>query len=136
MSHRAAGPLGWWIAALLLLAVTGGLVWAVTTGDRESAAWLAMGAWVLLLGLVVPRTAPEQPAWLLALIAVGCGASAVGFFLLYNWAGWRVMAYIDAISTAAISLQAAVVIWIKWSRPSPEPDHAEGRGEPEAVPRD
>jgi hypothetical protein len=64
------------------MAVTGGLLWAVTSGERESAAYLAMGAWVFLLGLVLPWNTPGTAAWILALIAVGCGASAVGFFRL------------------------------------------------------
>jgi hypothetical protein len=51
MRHRGVGPWPWWIDALLLIAVTGGLFWAVTAGDREPAHWLAMLAWVLLLNL-------------------------------------------------------------------------------------
>jgi hypothetical protein len=133
MRDRRVWPWAWWVDALLLLAVAGGLAWSVAAGDRESAAWLAMGAWVLLLSLVVPWTAPETPAWVLALIAVGCGASAVGFFRLYQWAGWPVMAYLDAISTGAYSLLAALVLGVKWSRPDPRPGGAEGRGESPAV---
>jgi hypothetical protein len=136
MRHRAVGPWAWWIDALILIAVTGGLVWAVTAGEREIAAYLAMAAWVLLLGLAVLRNTPETAAWILVLIAVGCGASAVGFFRLYQWAGWPVMAYVDAISTGAVSLLAAVNLWVKPSRPSHCPGDAEGRGEAEAVRRD
>jgi hypothetical protein len=87
MRHRAVGPWAWWVEALLLIVVTGGLVWAVAADEREMAAYLAMCAWVLLLGLVVPRNTPGTAVWVLALIAVGCAASGVGFFRLYQWAG-------------------------------------------------
>jgi hypothetical protein len=136
MGHRAAGRRAWWTDALALTVVIGGLVWAVIAANREYAAYGAMAAWVLLMALVVPRNRPEAAAWALALVAAGCAASAVGFFLLYRWAGWPVMAYVDAISTAAVSLQAVAILWLKCLRPSAGPGGVEGRGELQAVRRD
>jgi hypothetical protein len=126
----------WWMEALLLTAATGGLVWAVTAGDRESAKALAVLAWVAWLGVVTVRDVPETARWVLALIAVGFGASAVGFFLLFQWADWPAMAYLHAIGTGLLSLLKAVGLWGKCSHPSPGPGGAGGRGEPQPVARD
>jgi hypothetical protein len=129
MPDRSVSTWARWTNAVLLIAVTGGLVWAITAGDRESAAYWAMGEWLLLGTWVVPRSTPDSAAWALALIAVGCGAAAVGFFCLYRWAGWPVIAWVDAIIFGAFALQAVFSLWIKCLRLRPGPADAGGSGE-------
>lgn len=118
MRDRGVAPWPWWTEVALLVAVAGGLVWAVSAGERDTSAYLAMGAWVLVLGLALPRSTPEAPAWVLALTAAGSAAAAVGLFRLYQWAGWPVMGYVDAISTGLVALLALVSLWVK-SSPGP-----------------
>jgi hypothetical protein len=115
--QRALTPWPWWADVLALVAVAGGLFWAVTTGERELTGYLAMGAWALLLVLVMPWTHPATPSWGLALVAAGCAAAAVGFFRLYQWAGWPVMAYLDAVTFGLFALLAVLALWLKWRSP-------------------
>src|SRR3954468_21333293 len=98
MRDRAMRTWAWWTYALVLIVVTGGLLWAATAGDRESGAYWAMGFCFLLGGSVVPRSTPETATWALALIAVGCAASAVTFFCLCRWLSWPSLAYLEAIT--------------------------------------
>lgn len=130
MGRSAVGRRSWWIDGLLLIAFSGGMVWGVTTGQPEIAAYAALFAWALLAGFMVRWNRPEAAAWFLALIAVGGGALAVCFFRLLQWAGWPVMAYLLSLSAGAFSLQAVLNLWIKRLQTSPSAGDAEGRGEP------
>jgi hypothetical protein len=121
MRDRKVRSWALWTNALLLIAVTGGLVWAVTAGDRESGAYWAMGFWFLFGGWAVPRSTPDTATWALALIAVGCGASAVTLFCLYQWVGWPALAYLQAIIFGAFALHAVFALCIRWLRLKPVP---------------
>jgi hypothetical protein len=129
MHDRAVRTWAWWTHALLLMAVIGGLIWALTAGDRESGAYWAMGFWFLVGGWAVPRSTPETATWALALIAVGCAASAVTFFCLYRWASWPVLAYLEAITFGVFALQAVFALCVKRLRLRPGPANTGGPGE-------
>ena len=129
MRDRAMGTWAWWTNALLLMVVAGGLVWALTAGDRESGAYWAMGFWFLLGGWAVPRSTPDTTTWALVLIAVGCAASAVAFFCLYQWASWPTLAYLEAITFGVFALQALFALCVKRLRLRPPPADPEGTGE-------
>ena len=81
----------------------------------------AMALWVLLLAWVVPRLNPKTPAWLLAIIAVGSVALSVGFFCLFQWVGYPVLAYVDSITLGLIALLAVLLHRQRWSSPRDEP---------------
>ena len=120
--HRSTqDPWSWWIRAAISVAIPGSLVGAVIAEERDTAASLAIGAWLLLMALVVPRNTPQAPVWSLGLIAVTCAGATVGFFELYRWAGWPWMGYICSFSTASVSLQAVLVLLAKWSGMPPNP---------------
>ena len=121
MCHRTAGPWSWWINAALLVAIPSGLVLAVIAEERDTAAYLAIGAWMLLMALVVPRNTTRSPIWSLGLIAVICAGATVALLQLYRWADWPVMGYIYSFSTASASLQAIFVILAKWLGAAPNP---------------
>jgi CDP-diglyceride synthetase len=130
MRHRMAGAWSWWINAALLVAIPGGLVWAVIAEERDTAAYLAIGAWLLLMALVVPRNTPQASVESLGLIVVICAGATVGFLQLYRWAEWPVMGYIYSFSTASASLQAVFLLLAKWLGAAPNSGPKEMVGEP------
>src|SRR5262245_24487603 len=117
-----------WSNALILTVVTGGLLWSVLAGDRHSGAYWAMGFWFFLGGWAVPRSSPDSATWVLALIAVGCAGTAVIFFVLYMWAGWPSLAYMQAIIFGLCALNSVVAIWLKRLRLQP-PQNTTDTGE-------
>ena len=77
--HRSTqDPWSWWIRAAISVAIPGSLVGAVIAEERDTAASLAIGAWLLLMALVVPRNTPQAPVWSLGLIAVTCAGDQMG----------------------------------------------------------
>jgi hypothetical protein len=128
MPEHAASKWAWWTNALLLTVVTGGLVWAVTAGDRQSGAYWAMGFWFLLGGWVVPRSTPDTATGALVLIALGCAASAVIFFCLYQWASWPGLAYLEGITFGVFALHAVFALCVKRLRLRPVPADTEATG--------
>jgi hypothetical protein len=129
MRGRAARNWARWTNVLLLILVTGGLVWTLLAGDREAASYWATGEWLLVGAWVVPRSTPDTAAWALALIVVGCAAAALGLFCVYQWVGWPLVAYVEAGTFGAFALQATLWLFVKRFRLRPGPENTAGTGE-------
>jgi hypothetical protein len=115
MRDSGVWPWPWWIDAALLAAIAGGLAWAVIADDRDTSAYLAVAGLVPVFGLASPRSTPDTPAWVLALTAAGCAAAAVGFFGLYQWAGWPAMGYVAATGLGLTVFAAILSLWVRSS---------------------
>jgi hypothetical protein len=96
-------------------------------------AYGVMALSLLLMACIVPRLIPRTAAWLLALLAIGSAALAVGFLWAYQWAGYTLLAYIDGITFGLFAVQAALALLIKRSTPGGERPVAEVGGESRAV---
>ena len=102
-------------------------------GMADAIALGAMVFWIFLLCLILPRLRPKTSSRLLALIAVGSAAAAVGFFCLYRWAGYAILAYGDSITLGLIALLAALLLWQKQLSPGDKQLNPEERGPSEPV---
>jgi hypothetical protein len=79
-------------------------------------AYGSMALWIILLAWIVLRLGPKSSTRMLALIAVGCAALAIGFFWVYQWAGYPILAYVDSITFGLNSLLAVLLLWQRWLR--------------------
>jgi hypothetical protein len=96
---------------------------------EEVVVYVVMGLSVLVMIWIAPRLVPRTAAWLLALLAVGCAALAVGFFWVYRWAGYPVLAYLDGIVFGLGAVQAVLVLWLRRLTPGGERPIVEAGGE-------
>jgi ABC-type branched-subunit amino acid transport system permease subunit len=83
---------------------------------------------ILLIPLLWRYSVPKTTTWKIVLTA-GCWAVlAAGFFFLWHWLGYPVLAYLDAVVYGLGSLTAALVVISEWSRPKDDLPNTQAPG--------
>jgi hypothetical protein len=72
---------------------------------------------ILPMPVILRYTSPQTAPWAAALTTVGSAILAVGFFCLWQWLQYPVLAYLDAILYGLFAVQAVLVLVVRRLNP-------------------